>query len=417
METHGMHPDPHPLDPTFEPSGNPSGSAPGSMHRDAAVEEFNAFFEKLSSLDHLQWSAEPQAAAPAGASAPRPAAASAARKAAPASAKPRMTVLNPGVDAGAPEPALPPEIAQGRVTMRDVARFLKTTLVGLVLFALGLAAGWAALSLPGHFDQGMPSLTDLMNHARAVTLPRFNAGVSGPGGLQVVQAGQPAGATSPASEPAAALGPQAPATGAPGVPQSATAKAAGPAAPVAKSASGVVDSDAEHTDPDAGIQLPKLGDMMVDVPAAKPKAATAKAAKPKSATPKSAAAGPSARTAAAVPATQAGQPAAASGAGAATAATPAGATPAAGAGAAEPQFSLQVGACSSYGCVEAYRKLLVPKVNPRSIKVLTQHGAPGAASIQRVRIQPLPQAEAERLKTELAAQDPRFKGAYVIALH
>ena len=72
-----MHPDPHSLDASFETSGGrPDGSSAGSG-QDPVVEDFNSFFEKLSSLDSLQWSADTPAkakAAPAPSRAKRPAA-------------------------------------------------------------------------------------------------------------------------------------------------------------------------------------------------------------------------------------------------------------------------------------------------------------------------------------------------------
>ena len=78
-------------------------------------------------------------------------------------------------------------------------------------------------------------------------------------------------------------------------------------------------------------------------------------------------------------------------------------------------YALQVGACSSYACVEAYRELLAGHVKPQSIRVLTANRAQGGA-IQRIRVEPLRREEADRLKTTLAAVDSRFAKAYLISL-
>jgi hypothetical protein len=55
-------------------------------------------------------------------------------------------------------------------------------------------------------------------------------------------------------------------------------------------------------------------------------------------------------------------------------------------------------------------------VRPGAIKVVAQPGAAGGPAIQRIRVQPLERGEAERLKAALAAQDPHFADAYVMAL-
>jgi hypothetical protein len=82
----------------------------------------------------------------------------------------------------------------------------------------------------------------------------------------------------------------------------------------------------------------------------------------------------------------------------------------------EPAFSLQVGACSSFRCVESYRKILLGKVGSRAIKVIRQPMAGGERVIQRIRIEPLGRAEGESLRDALIGMDPRFQGAYLLAL-
>jgi hypothetical protein len=380
MEKHGMHPDPQSLEASFEPSGGRPDGSSGSPGRDPVVEDFNAFFEKLSSLDSLQWPAEtPTKAKPAAAPQARPAGGSTGAVPAKA-ARPHMTVVKSDTDLG-DAPAGPGAEAvaepRGRATARDVARFLKMTLVGLLLFGLGLGAGWAALSIPGHLDTGMPSFAQLMERTRAITQPRMDkaaanqaataqgtAAPAAPSGdpLRVVEAGRSgttAGGTKPAG-PAMAAGP------APRAPQPAAASQAVRPTPATQTAattaapSGIgSDEPADAAAAGGDIQLPLLGG------------------------------------------TEPGHAA----------------TPAAQAAAGTPQFTLQVGACTSFACVENYRRMLLAKVGSRSIKVVTQPRGAGAASIQRVRIEPLERAEAERLKAELAALDARFKDAYLIALH
>lgn len=435
-----MRPESQSLESSFEPSAEPLRGDPAGAS-DGMIEDFNAFFERLSSLDELHWgpeddSAPAEIAAPPAQKPTRPASAkanerakpamstkpaarpktvanakaatgippasaakppAAAKSAAPAkppvagkpaarpqvamgaktpagakpgvAKSPRMTVVTSETVAKPvpmPKPELPPSVDEGRVGVRDVARFLKTTLVGLALFAFGLAAGWAALSLPSHFHHHMPSFAQLAERARAMALPRF-------------------GAAPPAKDAPTA---KAVANGTP-----AQGTIAAPAAP----------ETPDTLDPDANLQLPKLGDSIAVSPAKAAPAAmharpVAKATQPSAKhTGRSAKAAPRPAT---TPPTHV-----------ATTSSPAAPTAPAG-----PRYTLQVGACTSYACVHAYQQLLQSKVDPRTIKVVTE-SRKGAPNLQRVRIQPLDHSEAKRLKAKLAAMDPRFKGAYLIALH
>jgi hypothetical protein len=392
-EKPGMHPDSQSLESSFEPALGRGDSDSSTAAPDPVVEDFNAFFERLSALDQLQWSAASPAAAdaparpappagasgPAGAAAPTSAAGAAAsapaaragRRAAAqrqgAAGKPRMTVVKSDTDLGAAPPAAIPDpeevraVARGRITARDVARFLKLTLVGLMLFALGLGAGWAALSLPGRFDDTGANFAELMERTRAMALPR--AGVAPTGGaaadrLRLVESG--AGPTAQAAKDTArAAGDPAPAAGD-------TARAAGDTAPAAP----VTATGAQDPAPAAGV------------------ASAADPAANDTGEPE---------TGFVMPGPQAPPAASAEGTGAA-------------------RFTLQVGACSSFACVENYRHLLLAQVRPGAIKVVAQPGAAGGPAIQRIRVQPLERGEAERLKAALAAQDPHFADAYVMAL-
>jgi hypothetical protein len=77
-------------------------------------------------------------------------------------------------------------------------------------------------------------------------------------------------------------------------------------------------------------------------------------------------------------------------------------------------YSVQVGACSSSRCVETYRTLIQPLLNGHSVQVMEQPVSPGAASMQRVRVEGLTIDEAESLKQTLEQADPRLKGAYIV---
>lgn len=386
-----MHPDSQPLEASFKPAAGQPQEPSGPI--DPVVEDFNTFFEKLSALDHLQWSDGDRAGEPAppppGEAAARPAPRAPRRKAPAKPAAPRMTVLQSDRDLGAPagggSAAVPSaaeveRVARGRITARDVARFLKLTLVGLLLFALGLAAGWAALSLPGQMNVGLPSVSDLMERARsAVPLRREAVGASDALRLEPVKPAAPASQAAGTAKPIAmaearsttphARNAARPAAG------SGTKAAAKPKASAAAHNLGAEDAfDAAEA---------SGGSDRIELPAVTPEA------------PAPAVAGTAARTAASTPA----QPAASAQAGG------------------TEQFALQVGACSSYECVQAYRNLLLRRVTSSRIKVVPSTHAPGQAAIQRIRIEPLGHAEGERLKSELAIMDARFSDAYLIALH
>jgi hypothetical protein len=409
-----MRPDPHSPEIPFEPSGGDG--------QDPVVQDFNDFFEKLSALDSLQWSTTPQAAPAAG---PARTTAAQAAQAAPAArgtqpAKPRMTVVKSDRDLGAaPVTAEAVEaVARGRITARDVARFLKLMLVGLMLFALGLAAGWAALSLPGHFDRKMPGFAELLERTRAMTLPRSEGAGVRADALRVVESAR-IGAAAPSGAAQAAN-----ATPIPGSAQAsatATSAAASPAA--SQSAAPHAATTATHTAkarPAARSSAPAAPAKAVQTGQAGPAGNTPGAAMAAAEDDSIATGEPETGFVIPTPGTVdegsvAANPAGSTGM---AASTDTAGTDTAGTGAAAggPRFSLQVGACTSYACVENYRHLLLSKVGSRSIRVVTQSRGEGAA-IQRIRIEPLAKAEGERLKAELAGVDPRFQDAYLIALH
>ncbi|MCZ6557131.1 MAG: hypothetical protein O7A69_05060 [SAR324 cluster bacterium] len=82
----------------------------------------------------------------------------------------------------------------------------------------------------------------------------------------------------------------------------------------------------------------------------------------------------------------------------------------------DPEFAIQVGACQSRYCVDAYRKLLLNHVSSDAIQVIERPNAGTNATIQRIRVISSNRSDARKLKAVLATADARFKDAYVIAL-
>ena len=82
----------------------------------------------------------------------------------------------------------------------------------------------------------------------------------------------------------------------------------------------------------------------------------------------------------------------------------------------DPEFAIQVGACQSRYCVDAYRKLLLNHVSSDAIQVIERPNAGTNATIQRIRVISSNRSDARKLKAVLAMADVRFKDAYVIAL-
>lgn len=80
------------------------------------------------------------------------------------------------------------------------------------------------------------------------------------------------------------------------------------------------------------------------------------------------------------------------------------------------RFAIQVGACYSPKCVNSYRKLLLPHVTPEAIQVFESKTLVGQEPVQRIRVVALTEADARRLKKNLAAADARLKDAYLVAV-
>lgn len=342
---------------------------------DPVVEDFNAFFEKLSSIDDLTWDSEPsdKTPEPPKKSAPKKAAPSKTRTAqfrARAQAKtvaattPKMNVFDSGSgfrnefpldddrvdaeetpgrmargEAGAPQ-------GNGRATSSEVVWMLKMVLAGLVLFGLGLGAGWAALTLPERFQRTLPDTAqnDRMDPAEAGPVEAIKSWLrktrkqwAQPASDNAKKAIEQRRATKPAR-------------------REVRLETVGPAkkAPARDSARRVTPA----ADP-TGIRLPLISrdDLFGN-----------------------------------------------------TGKRPLGAPPAVG------RYALQVGACGSTRCVESYRALLRGRTGNDVIKVLTQPAKGGKSKIHRIRVSPLTRDEALQLKRELISADARFNGAYLISL-
>lgn len=376
-----MHVDPQMLENSFEPVQNGAKPSMEGKARDPAVEDFTAFFDKLSAIDDLHWSSTVERS-PAGKHAGSPTRstgagqrkamrAKGARQVAASGARPKMTILKSDAaslhDSAGPHSARPPENAadefkaavSGRITAKDVSQFLKMTLGGLVLFGLGLGAGWAALSPPGGIEQAMPGLTRLMERAKAGSMAGFRD-ASATGGAGVTKADAPPGQTSAVVTDAGATSP----------PHAARHKAQQVARQKAQSRQKAAETKApEGPRSPAGAARKAAPVSDIELPVVR----TASA--------------PAAPASAATPAT-----------------------------AEQGRYTLQVGACSSYACVQSYRKMLLAAVGSRSIKVVKQSDRQRDTVIQRIRIEPLGKAEAEQLKSALISIDPRFNDAYLIAL-
>ena len=397
METRVMNSDASTQHPHSEPNpdSNPDMNRKSSFSGDegSAVRDFNTFFEKLSSLDDLSWGTDEQAKAPARKAGRKKAArsvkAAAAGRAAPdsARAKPGMRVLN-STTAFAPTAAAKAiseagEVDDGdrswkpapRITLADVAVAMRMLIIGLILFALGLGAGWAALSLPNRFDR------QVANPARNGA--REGGGTALHGGFK-----KALGRLKTELEATLGFG-------------NGSRDNSRDASPMAGPT-----PDTEASAPRQTIARGNTG----QTPAAKfdRRSPEQEAAKHVSVFRRSEPISLPVITNEEVKAAQVGN-------GSSTAPGSAGFTSPLG-GTVERRFALQVGACGSARCVESYRSLLTGQVDANAIKVVPHPATETGAAIQRIRIEPLTRAEAERLKQDLASNDSRFQGAYLITL-
>lgn len=375
METEAMQADTQETDGGQNTAQRKTGSS-FFREEDPVVQDFNAFFEKLSSIDDLTWDSEssentpaprkqtkPRKAAPARARTPRLRSQALTKTA--ATPRPKMNVFdsnsgfrketslaagsgdseeNPDQPTGENEEGTTQ--GNGRATSSELAWMMKMVLAGLVLFGLGLGAGWAALTLPERFQRALPET------AKNVQL---DPAKSGP--VDAIKSWL----------------------------RNTREKWAQPASDNAKRANG----KGEATKPmRKGAKLETVGPVK-NVPARRKTNKISPVVDP---------------TAIRLPLISRddlfGN----------TSKRPLATPPAVG------RYALQVGACGSTRCVESYRALLKGRAGIDVIQVVTQPAKGGKSEIHRIRVSPLTRAEALRLKRELISADARFNGSYLISL-
>ena len=412
------------LEASFEPSDKQA--VPLDVDAGPALEDFDSFFEKLNKLEPPEW----RKAHPANPEPPLSAAATAHPVSKPAAKKPAAP--NPGTKAD-PLAGLRAAMAQARlhVQQEDAARkpgrmrgklpgAFKFALTALVLFAVGMGIGWAALSLPGKLGDtpataSAPAASAPVNglivesKADALLLAAPAAKLSDtPAAVVPLSAATPgtaASKTETAPHPDSAL-----------PVDLAAAKAAGAQNAAAHGASGQI-ADAEHakTSPadtkdvaatDGLIALAGTADAMA--PAAGSASAPA-ATDPAKAQPKRAAAK-------AKPAKLPPLVSLISSAPPETKPPGSNTESPASSMAGSAHYAVQVGACRSTQCVDNYRKLIAAQMptGMDRIRVVAVAADGKDTGVQRVRVAPLDKAAAQQLRAALIQADPRLGAAYVV---
>lgn len=442
----------------FEASFEPFGKSPVPPGPDTtpALEDFDAFFEKLNSPDPLGWNsahpANPERKAPAGA-APNP---SGAKAPAGAAAKPsRKADALAGLRAAAVQArrsqswagaqssgqAPPPPRRRGA---SGAFRFAATA---FILFIVGMGIGWAALSLPEKMTGDTATIVPVPardaqpqvgREARTatglVTEPKVALPADGRiDGSSRKRPAVPVGSSrerselgqDAASDRMASIVPLTEVTPGTASPDTALPKPAGgtsSSADTAEKSSGPVasDSSAQQAAPGDGTVAPGTAGQP-----AQTSGMIGSAAQPGNA--QDASAKHSARrTASRKPVRQAppqAPPAAAAAAAEAGSAPSTEPGPAQDAPAATPQtamgprYAVQVGACRSARCIENYRALIATHLpaNADNIRVIPVPA--DRSGVQRVRVAPLERSEAQQLRLALIQADPRLGKAYVVAVH
>lgn len=328
-----MSPHPQDMDFLLEQATESGTAGNAAQPSDQMIPEFDAFFEKLSTLDDMVLTADPEPVAKRGDIVHKPIRLRPDKQHAGGTGgtqntrKQKMQVLHSelmqderggvsgrgrterqrrGGDAGIPH---------GFVT------FLKLTTAALLLFGVGLGSGWLALSVPFNSEQGFERVQDSPSTGTAIVTGNGEEGDSA--GLKIDAAAFSVKTGGAHDSPRSAQG--APAATGPGKPKSAAA-------------AGISDNG-----------------------------------KPTQAKP--------------------------------------------GAGSShDKRYAIQVGACQSATCVQAYRKLLLSHVKSDAIQVVERSVGTGRGTVQRIRVLSSSVADANKLKTDLAQADARFKDAYVITL-
>lgn len=332
--------------------------------------DFESFFEKLSSLDDMNWSndtaPEPRADGPkpsvAAQGAKRAVAkvkAPPAKPAAKTGASPRPAARPPATQFARWEtaPARPPRGARGNSFAGRAARICKITFLAAALFSTGLVAGFWALSIPNANRPKKHDVSALFNQ-------------NGPRTTQ----------TATLQPPTAGQGNS---TAAPG--RYRPARRSNPAA-----------EERGLTITENGRVKARLTAQNGALRAGRP--AARRQAQPATPAPKAPAIA------------QADGDAKANARRRTPAQQPARKAPPRAAG----RYALQVGACQSSACVRAYRSALERHVSPGSISIVVKVLKGAKAPLRRIRVEPLTRADAQALRSILSAADKRFKGAYLI---
>jgi len=395
-----MSPNRQSMEGPFSGQNDPQEMDQAALDTDAIVEDFTAFFERLSSIDDVSWDTEggatpsvepgwddlpgqsPMEEPPITRESAKENIAEITstpiRRKAPQPPTGRARA-NRAISRGAPRAIVPPAMqvmqseniapAQEQAqdedypgTGRSAGGYLKMVVAAVVLFSIGLGAGWAALSLPDRFKNATNEFPFWRQSGES---QRFQAGVQSlmPENAREEETATEVAATKPEAPAQKATGPQQKAPRANPLAKNAQPEQA--AAPAKKK---------QTPAPGTGLaaNLPEI-----DLPTAEGDAdATATVGQNDAST---------------IPQGNAAV------------------------GSAQPHFEIQVGACTSFDCVENYRRLLLGKVSSGNIHVLKEPRANGTL-MQRVRVGPMSRGEAQAMKESLSQSDKRFAGAYLVAV-
>jgi len=419
----------------FEASFETFGKSPVPSEPETtpALEDFDAFFEKLNSPDPLGWNsahpANPERKLPAGASlnpiTAKPAAAGAAKppRKADALAGLRTAIAQAGqarIRGGAQAPGQQPPPAK----RRGVSGAFRFAATAFILFIVGMGIGWAALSLPEKITSGTaPVVQDPARDAQPqaggeaqtaagpVTEPKV--ALPSDGRFDASSRKRPEAQQNAASDRMASIVPLTEVTPGPASRDNALLKPQGLASPSAssaeKSSNAAADSTAQLAAP--GSETAALGS---DRQPAQSRGTIGSAAQPGNA-PDAPAKHPARPAAARKPARK-GQPATAA-AGPSTEAKPEQEAPAISPQTEGPRYAVQVGACRSSRCIENYRKLVSTHLPANADNIHVIPVPADRSGVQRVRVTPLGRSEAQLLRMALIQADPRLGNAYVVAVH
>jgi hypothetical protein len=436
------------LEASFEPSGK-SPVPPGSDTA-PALEDFDSFFEKLNSPDPLGWSSahpsNPGRKAPAGTAANKPAGAAAK----PSGQADPLAGLRAAF--AQTQPSQPPGTAQASgqepppAKRRGISGAFRFAATALVLFMVGMGIGWAALSLPakmsgdtattvpvpapgagtaaepkvalpasGRFDGSSPKRSAVFDGSsrersesaqdgssdRWASIVPLTEVTPGPDSRDAALLKPAAGESSSSNAAEKSGGSAAVDPAEKQIAQGNGAEALGSDGQTADAGGKPAEAAATGKTPDAAARNPS------------PPAGSRKLAR--KATPRAtpvvtaaaAEAGPAPSRLFAPreePSAVAPEPVQDS-------------SPASSQAATGPRYAVQVGACRSARCIENYRALVAAHLpaNADSIRVIPVPADP--SGVQRVRVAPLEQSEAQQLRMALIQADPRLSNAYVVVAH